>query len=285
MPTKALVAVEKISFGLDAGECFALLGVNGAGKSTTFKSLTSEVEPTSGSIHVGSFDIRKNFNKIKKLIGYCPQTNPIVEYMSVEENIEYFARIKGIPKDKRGELIERAIKQLDLTIHRKKMAGTLSGGNKRKLSVAQAIVGSPPIILLDEPSAGMDPEARRFMWRVVGQIASDKTSAVILTTHSMEEAEALSSKMGIMVKGGIFKCFGTPQHIKDKFGTGFVIEIKAQMPELEEIEEVRDSILSTEDVNLVEALKRPRLTAEETSLLLTQAQVPGIVIESILNLD
>lgn len=107
------------------------------------------------------------------------------------------------------------------------MAGTLSGGNKRKLSVAQAIVGSPPIILLDEPSAGMDPEARRFMWKVVGQIASDKTSAVILTTHSMEEAEALSSKMGIMVKGGIFKCFGTSQHIKDKFGTGFVIEIKA----------------------------------------------------------
>lgn len=114
--------------------------------------------------------------------------------------------------------------------HREKLAGNLSGGNKRKLSVAIAIVGSPPIILLDEPSAGMDPEARRFMWRVVGQIANDKSSAVILTTHSMEEAEALSSKMGIMVKGGVFKCFGTPMHIKDKFGTGFVIEIKAQLP-------------------------------------------------------
>ena len=208
-PTKNLVAVENISFGLEAGECFALLGVNGAGKSTTFKSLTSEVEPTSGTIHIGSHDIRKDFHKIKKLIGFCPQTNPIFEFMSVEENIEYFGRIKGIPKDWRKELVERAIKQLDLQPHRKKQAGTLSGGNKRKLSVAQAIVGSPPIILLDEPSAGMDPEARRFMWRVVEQIASDKTSAVILTTHSMEEAEALSSKMGIMVKGGIFKCFGT----------------------------------------------------------------------------
>ena len=109
-PMKPLVAVENISFGLEAGECFALLGVNGAGKSTTFKSLTSEVEPTAGSIHIGALDIRKDFNKIKKLIGYCPQTNPIFEYMSVEENIEYFARIKGIPKERRAELCDRAIK-------------------------------------------------------------------------------------------------------------------------------------------------------------------------------
>ena len=151
-----------------------------------------------------------------------------------------------------------------------------------------AIVGSPPIILLDEPSAGMDPEARRFMWRVVSQIASDKTSAVILTTHSMEEAEALSNKMGIMVKGGIFKCFGTPQHIKDKFGTGYVIEIKAQLPISEEIDEVKESILSEEmieDEDLREAIKRQIFTTEEASRVLSAAQVPGILIESILRLD
>ena len=109
-PVKNLVAVEKISFGLEAGETFALLGVNGAGKSTTFKSLTSEVEPTSGSIHIGSFDIKKDFHSIRKLIGYCPQTNPICEYMSVEENIDYFGKIKGIPNGVRTELVERAIK-------------------------------------------------------------------------------------------------------------------------------------------------------------------------------
>lgn len=89
-------------------------------------------------------------------------------------------------------------------------------------------MGNPPIILLDEPSAGMDPEARRFMWNVVGRIAQKKTSAVVLTTHSMDEAEALSTKMGIMVKGGIFKCFGSSQHIKNKFGTGYVLEIKVR---------------------------------------------------------
>lgn len=106
----------------------------------------------------------------------------------------------------------------------------MSGGNKRKLSVAIAIVGNPPIILLDEPSAGMDPEARRFMWSVVAKIASQKTSAVILTSHLMEEAEALCTKMGIMVKGGIFKCFGSSQHIKNKYGVGFEVEIKIEIP-------------------------------------------------------
>jgi len=110
------------------------------------------------------------------------------------------------------------------------MSGKLSGGNKRKLSVAISILGNPPIIMLDEPSAGMDPEARRFMWSVVARIASQKTSAVILTTHLMEEAEALSTKMGIMVKGGIFKCFGPAQVIKNKFGVGFEVEIKLEVP-------------------------------------------------------
>ena len=118
---------------------------------------------------------------------------------------------------------------MNLEEHRKKLAGALSGGNKRKLSVAMSIIGNPPIILLDEPSAGMDPEARRFMWSVVARISQQrKQSAVILTTHSMEEAEALSTKMGIMVKGGIFRCFGSSQHIKNKYGTGYEIEVKVR---------------------------------------------------------
>jgi ATP-binding cassette, subfamily A (ABC1), member 3 len=130
--------------------------------------------------------------------------------MTVEEHLWFYARIKGIPEQRRHDVIEDCIKQLNLAEHRKKPAGTLSGGNKRKLSVGIATVGNPPIILLDEPSAGMDPEARRFMWSVVEKISQrDKKSAVILTTHSMEEAEALSTKMGIMVRGGIFRCFGS----------------------------------------------------------------------------
>ena len=106
---KALLAVEKLSFGLSAGECFALLGVNGAGKSTTFKSLTYEVKPTSGSIEINGVDIQKNFSKVKQFIGYCPQTNPIFDQMSVEEHLYYYAKIKGIPKQNLKELVEEVI--------------------------------------------------------------------------------------------------------------------------------------------------------------------------------
>lgn len=107
---------------------------------------------------------------------------------------------------------------MNLTEYEDKLSGTLSGGNKRKLSVAMAMIGNPRIIFLDEPSTGMDPKARRFMWKVISRVATEKKNAtVILTTHSMEEAEALSSRLGIMVKGN-FQCIGTPQHIKAKYG-------------------------------------------------------------------
>ena len=156
--------------------------------------------------------------------------------LTVEEHLDYYARLKGIPDNKRMALIEKEIQQMNLQEHRKKAAGTLSGGNKRKLSVAICVIGNPPIILLDEPSAGMDPEARRFMWQVVAKISQQrKKSAVILTTHSMEEAEALSTKMGIMVKGGVFRCFGSSQHIKNKFGTGYEIEVKVRKISDEEL--------------------------------------------------
>ena len=171
-PGVPLRAVERLSFGLQKGECFALLGVNGAGKSTTFKMLTAEEEPTSGSITIKGLDLKRDFQKCRKLLGYCPQYDPIFESLTVEQNIHYFAQIKGIPRYCRFKLVDDAINKLGLLIHRGTAAGKLSGGNKRKLSVAIAIVGNPPIIMLDEPSAGMDPEARRFMWSVVARIAS-----------------------------------------------------------------------------------------------------------------
>lgn len=222
-----VLAVEKISFGLDYGECFALLGVNGAGKSTTFKSLTNDTIPTTGNISIGGYDCQKNFTEARKMIGYCPQYDALFHVLTVSEHLWFYAKLKGVPSDKRAAMVEKSIRELNLKEHRNKFAGTLSGGNKRKLGVAIALLGNPPIVLLDEPSAGMDPEARRFMWTVVEKISQrDKKSAVILTTHSMEEAEALSTKMGIMVRGGIFRCMGSTQHVKNKYGVGYEIEIK-----------------------------------------------------------
>lgn len=145
--------------------------MNGAGKSTTFKSLTAEVTPTKGKIQIAGFDISKDFEKARQMIGYCPQENLLFDTMTCVEHLKYYAQVKGIPKDLREKIIEEAIKNLGLNEHRDKLSKNLSGGNKRKLCVAIALLGNPSIILLDEPSAGMDPESRRFMWSVIGRIA------------------------------------------------------------------------------------------------------------------
>ena len=244
-----IMAVKQASFGLDYGECFALLGVNGAGKSTTFKSLTRDITPTTGEITVQGFNIQQQFQDARKLIGYCPQHDAIFPKLTVEETLKFYALVKGIRTHKIRGVIEKAIRDLNLKDHRNKLAGTLSGGNKRKLSVAMALIGNPPIILLDEPSAGMDPEARRFMWQVVEKISQrDKRSAVILTTHSMEEAEALSTKLGIMVRGGVFRCFGSSQHIKNKFGVGYEVEIKVKKSSFNEQQEMARTLGFQQDI-------------------------------------
>lgn len=157
--------------------------------------------------------------------------------MTVREHLEFYARIKKIPTRYVQGLIQKQIKDMNLEQYENKIAGTLSGGNKRKLSVAMSMIGNPPVVFLDEPSAGMDPKARRFMWEIIAKISTrGKNSAVILTTHSMEEAEALSTNMGIMVDGQ-FKCFGSKQHIKNKFGTGFQVEVKFRDMKNEAVQE------------------------------------------------
>jgi len=134
--------------------------------------------------------------------------------------------LKGVRTHLKDRLIEKAIADMDLDSYRDIRANNLSGGNKRKMSVAIAMLGNPPIVFLDEPSTGVDPQAKRFMWNIVSKISTLRNkSSVIITTHSMEEAEALCTKMGIMVNGH-FKCFGSSQHIKDKYGTGYELEVK-----------------------------------------------------------
>lgn len=232
------MAVKTISFGVKKGDCFGLLGTNGAGKTTTFKILCGEIQPTSGICLVNGMNVATDMNKIRHLIGYCPQFDALLDNLTAREHLELYAAIKGIPSQMRERLISEKIIQLNLQKYENVQSGTYSGGNKRKLSVAIALLGNPPIVFLDEPSSGMDPEARRFMWSVVGRVSSgSKKSSVVLTTHSMEEAEALSTKLAIMVEGNI-KCIGPVQALKNKYGKGFEIETKFREPTVEEMQQL-----------------------------------------------
>ena len=155
----AKVAVESISLNISESECFVLLGVNGAGKTTTFRMLTGEYFPTSGEIYLNGVSAISSLEKARKNIGYCPQLNPLSEFLTVEEHLKLYCEIKGIQKT--VEILKESLTSLELFECKDKLAGTLSGGQKRKLCVALALLGNPSVVFLDEPSAGMDPMARK----------------------------------------------------------------------------------------------------------------------------
>ena len=197
---KKKVAINNLNFCVEPGECFGLLGLNGAGKTTTFKCITQKLSPTNGTIYINGKDTSNNFKEFKSLIGYCPQYDAIFKYMTVYENLEFYARIKGVKNELIDKYVKAMIMEMSLNEYKNKVARNLSGGNKRKLSVAISLLCTPEIILLDEPSTGMDPEARRFMWTIIHKTSKKgKRSSVIMSTHSMDEAESLCKRMGIMV--------------------------------------------------------------------------------------
>eukprot|EP00795_Rhopilema_esculentum_P013264 gene13264-4097_t len=217
-------AVDSVSVGIPYGQCFGLLGVNGAGKTTTFSMLTGETNITGGTAFLNGLDIQAHLRKVQQRIGYCPQFDALINHLTGREMLEMFARLRGIPSYKIPDVVNAVIHDLNLENYSDKMCGTYSGGNKRKLSTAIALVGDPPIIFLDEPTSGMDPVSRRFLWNTLKNIL-DSSRSIILTSHSMEECEALCDRLVIMVNGE-FRCVGGLQHIKSRFGQGYTMMIK-----------------------------------------------------------
>lgn len=220
------VAVDSLSFAVQEGECFGFLGTNGAGKSTTLSMLCGEEHPTGGTAYIFGKDILAHPKAAHQHVGYCPQFDALLELLTVREHLELYARIKGVSKEIFDQVVEGKLTEFDLWPQANKPSCSLSGGNKRKLSVAIAMIGDPPLVILDEPSTGMDPIAKRFMWDVISRISTRQgKTAVILTTHSMNEAQALCTRIGIMV-GGRLCCLGSPQHLKTRFGNYLELEVK-----------------------------------------------------------
>nr|XP_054369188.1 retinal-specific phospholipid-transporting ATPase ABCA4 [Mirounga angustirostris] len=221
-------AVDRLCFGVRPGECFGLLGVNGAGKTTTFKMLTGDTTVTSGDAMVAGKSILTNISDVHQNMGYCPQFDAIDDLLTGREHLYLYARLRGVPADEIERVANWSIQSLGLSLYADCLVGTYSGGNKRKLSTAIALMGCPPLVLLDEPTTGMDPQARRMLWNTIVSIIREGR-AVVLTSHSMEECEALCTRLAIMVKGTL-QCLGTIQHLKYKFGDGYIVTMKIKSP-------------------------------------------------------
>ncbi|XP_063017090.1 phospholipid-transporting ATPase ABCA7 isoform X3 [Melospiza melodia melodia] len=221
-------AVDRLCVAIPPGECFGLLGVNGAGKTSTFKMLTGDTEVTLGEAWLKGHSVLTDLQSVHQHMGYCPQFDAITDLLTGREHLEFYSRLRGIPEEETPRVAQWGITALGLAPHADRPVGKYSGGNKRKLSTAIALLGCPPVVFLDEPTTGMDPQARRFLWeRILGVIRDGRS--VVLTSHSMEECEALCTRMAIMVNGR-FRCLGSVQHLKNRFGDGYTVVVRAGGP-------------------------------------------------------
>ena len=211
-----LTAVDKLNLEIRQGELFSLLGVNGAGKTTSIKMLTCLTKPTDGDAIVGGYSIAKEPEQVKCLIGVSPQETAVAPNLSVKENLELICGIHGFSKEKRGAKIRELSAQFELESVLQRKAGKLSGGWQRRVSIAMALISQPQILFLDEPTLGLDVLARHELWEVIRALKGKIT--IILTTHYMEEAEALSDRIGIMKRGRLL-AVGTAGELKEKAGT------------------------------------------------------------------
>ncbi|GFS03123.1 ATP-binding cassette sub-family A member 3 [Elysia marginata] len=225
----SFLAVDGLSVGIPAGECFGLLGINGAGKTSTFMMLTGDSSISSGDAYLDSFSLQREKEMARKRLGYCPQFDALIGQLTGRETLTLFARLRGIYEEDISANVNMLMDKLLLSKFADRQCQTYSGGNKRKLSTAIALIGDPDVVFLDEPTTGMDPVARRMLWEVLASVR-DSGKTLVLTSHSMEECEALCTRLAIMVNGQ-FRCLGSPQHLKNKFGEGYTITTKIAYPE------------------------------------------------------
>lgn len=213
---KNIVAVDNLSLSINSGELFSLLGVNGAGKSTTIKMLSCLTAPTSGDAYLLEKSISKDALSVKQFIAVSPQETAVAPGLSVKENLELICGVHGFDKGKQNEKIKELTELLSLGNVMDRKAGKLSGGWQRRLSIAMALISEPKILFLDEPTLGLDVIARSDLWDIIRSLKGKIT--IILTTHYMEEAEELSDRIAIMKDGKLLIC-DTADKIKEAAGT------------------------------------------------------------------
>ena len=220
-------AVDGVSFEVEEGEIFALLGPNGAGKTTTVRLLTCQIKPTEGKASVFGYDIVKEGNKIRKLIGIVPQERALNELLTAEQNLYFYGMLYDLPKRQIKRKIDELLPIMGLEYRRKELVKNFSGGMKQRLSIILALLHEPKLLFLDEPTTGLDPQARRHIWKFIREI-NDKGTTVFLTTHYMEEADNLCNRVAIIDNGKII-ALDKPSNLKRKLEREKIVEIEVDI--------------------------------------------------------
>jgi len=208
-------AVDGLTLSISEAEVFGLLGPNGSGKTTTINCLTGILKSTSGTIKVGGFDVRTQGREARQIMGVSPQETAVYSYLTGRENVELFGELYSVNKCALGPRVDYVLEKVCLMEESGRRVGKYSGGMKRRVSIAMALVTDPKIVLLDEPTVGMDPQARRSVWDFVLELR-DRGKTIVLTTHYMEEADELCDEVGIIDHGKLI-ALGSPADLKEKY--------------------------------------------------------------------
>jgi ABC-2 type transport system ATP-binding protein len=217
-------AVDGVSFSVGHGEIFALLGPNGAGKSTLIRMMTTLILPTAGSARIGDFDVVKQANEVRRLIGVIPQAMTSDLELSVEENIMVYAKLYGVSRERRRRLLGELLEAVELTKWRDKPVKNLSGGMRRRVEIARGLIHEPKIFFLDEPTTGLDPVSRVAVWDMLRKLKETRDLTVLLTTHYMDEADKLCDRIAIVDHGKLV-ALDSPMKLKANISGTNILEV------------------------------------------------------------
>jgi ABC-2 type transport system ATP-binding protein len=269
-----LVAVDGIDLSIKEGELFSLLGPNGAGKTTTIKMLCCLLRPSSGTATIMGHDVQKDPIEVKKVIDVSPQETAIAEHLNVWENLSLIGGIHGMGKEELEKRSEELVDMMGLASRAKEQVRKYSGGMKRRLSIAMALVSDPQVLFLDEPTIGLDPQSRRSIWEYIASLKGKKT--IVHTTHYLEEADTLADRIGIIDEGKII-ALGTPRELKNSISDMQVMVVKAKNLTSDTIKDLREIYQEVREVENGIEIKAKEVNFSEVVDFLRPR---GVVIES-----
>ena len=275
------VAVDALNFSVEHGEVFGLLGPNGAGKSTLIRMLTTLVPPTSGTARVNGFDVVREANDVRQSIGVIPQAMTSDLDLSAVENMSIFAKLYGIPREKRGRTIKALLKEVDLEQWADKPVKMFSGGMRRRLEIARGLVHEPKIFFLDEPTTGLDPVSRVAVWEMLARLKRERDLTILVTTHYMDEADKLCDRIAIVDHGKLV-ALDSPLKLKASIPGKNILEVSFQdaPPDwLETLKTLPDvvEVKAVEQVFRISSHNGPRTTVA----LMEAARAAGATITSL----